>query len=125
MIKFVFGSARARACEASLPPGSNGVTEDAGSSSPGHRTNVRFRSAADRNQLAARPKLKGRVSGICASCRPEHNTKQFSATAPKGRSGGHLNWERLAFWLFVVFSFAALAFAIYLISAKCDGRKGF
>ncbi len=101
MIKFVFGSARARACEASLPPGSNGMTEDAGSSSPGHRTNVHFRSDS---WLISNANCPIR-SGLEGSDR--------------------LHWETLALWIFVVFSFAALIFAGYVIWAKCDGPSPF
>jgi hypothetical protein len=32
---------------------------------------------------------------------------------------GHVNWEMLAIWSFVVFSFAALLFCIFIMFAKC------
>ena len=75
--------------------------------------------------MTTRATLTGRVSGIRASCRLEHDSKPLAATAPNCRSGGRVNWEILALWIFVMFSFAALAFAVYLIWAKCDGPPAF
>jgi hypothetical protein len=43
-----------------------------------------------------------------------------SATSSGSPSSDRLNWEMLAIWVFVVFSFAALAFAGHVIWAKCD-----
>ena len=65
------------------------------------------------------------ASGIQASCRFEHDLKALSATPPNCKSGGRLNWEMLALWIFAVFSFAALIFAGYVIWAKCDGTPPF
>ena len=44
-----------------------------------------------------------------------------SESAPRPNRSSHLNWELLAIWGFVVFSFAALPFCLYLILAKCFG----
>jgi hypothetical protein len=41
---------------------------------------------------------------------------------PRKRALPRLNWEMFALWTFVVFSFAALFFAGYVIWAKCQGR---
>jgi hypothetical protein len=60
------------------------------------------------------------ASGIHASCRFEYDSKALSVTTPSCKSGDGVNWEVLAIWAFVVFSFAALAFAGYLIWVKCD-----
>lgn len=48
-----------------------------------------------------------------------------SATGSGSRISDRLNWEMLAIWAFLVFSFAALAFAVYVIWAKCDGPGPF
>ena len=37
----------------------------------------------------------------------------------------HLNWEILAIWSFVVFSFAALLFCVCVIYAKCQANSPF
>lgn len=61
------------------------------------------------------------ASGLHASNRFEHdsNSNALSASTPNCRSGDRLNWEMLALWVFVAFSFAALVFAGYVIWAKC------
>lgn len=66
-----------------------------------------------------------RVSGIRTNCRIERDSKPLAATPPNCSSGGRLNWERFALWIFVAFSFAALAFAMYFMWAKCAGSPGF
>ncbi len=60
-----------------------------------------------------------RDSHIQASCRFEPDLKALSATTRDCRDGGLLNWEMLGLWVFVLFSFAALVFAGYLVWAKC------
>jgi len=35
------------------------------------------------------------------------------------------DWQMIALWAFVVFSFAALAFALLVIWAKCEGQSPF
>jgi len=42
-----------------------------------------------------------------------------SATSSGSAGSDRLNWERLAIWMFVLFSFAAFAFAGYLIWVRC------
>lgn len=42
-----------------------------------------------------------------------------SGTSSGSTSSDRLNWEMLAMWIFVGFSFAALVFAGYVIWAKC------
>jgi hypothetical protein len=44
------------------------------------------------------------------------------ALGPRSNKSNHLNWEMLTIWSFVVFSFAALFFAGYVIWAKCQVR---
>ncbi len=75
--------------------------------------------------MTTRGTLIGRISGIRASGRLEHDSKPLAATSPNCRSGGGLNWEMLALWIFIVFSFAALVFAGYVIWAKCNGPSPF
>jgi hypothetical protein len=67
----------------------------------GNRTNVRFRYD----------------SGLISDA--------GSATGSGSRGSDRLNWEMLAIWAFVVFFFAALVFAVYVIWAKCDGPGPF
>ncbi len=52
------------------------------------------------------------ASSIHPSYRFGHNSNALSATNSHCRSGDPLNWEMLAIWVFVVFSFAALVFAV-------------
>jgi hypothetical protein len=40
-----------------------------------------------------------------------------------GRRASRLDWKGIAFWSFVVLSFAALIFALYVIWTKCDGNS--
>lgn len=65
------------------------------------------------------------ASGIHPSCRFNPHSNAPSATNPSCRSGGGLDWEMLALCIFLVFSFAALVFAICLIWAKCESPSGF
>jgi hypothetical protein len=44
-----------------------------------------------------------------------------SENAPRYDESSHRNWEMLAIWSFVVFSFAAFLFCLWAISAKCRG----
>ena len=48
------------------------------------------------------------------------NSNQPPAT-PAANPSSPLDWTLLAVWLFTVFCFAALAFALYVIWAKCRG----
>ena len=100
---------------ATLPfrPGSNG-TEPQASLGLVNRTNVRFRYDS---RLTAR---LSPASGIHASSRFEHDANALSTSTRNCRSGDCLNWDMLALWVFVVFSFAALVFAGYVIWVKCD-----
>lgn len=59
------------------------------------------------------------ASSMPASCRFGHDPNALSATASNCRNDDCLNWELLTIWAFVVFSFAALIFAGYVIWAKC------
>ena len=77
------------------------MTEDAGISSPGHRTKVRFRYD---------------------SCLISNADRAMSSGS---KGSDRLRWEMLALWMFVMFSFAALIFAVYAIWAKCDGPPTF
>ncbi len=45
-----------------------------------------------------------------------------SESAPPPNKSPHLNWEMLVIWSFVVFSFAALFAAGYIIWTKCNGK---
>ena len=64
-----------------------------------------------------------------SSCRPGHNEPSFSnagsATNSDFKGSEHLDWETLALWVFVAFSFAALGLVGYFIWAKCDGGSPF
>jgi len=92
----IFGSARARTCEASLPAGKQrNDTRPQAFHRLVNRANVRFRYHSWLISDAA------------------------SATSSGFRSSDRLNWEMLAIWVFVVLSFATLAFAGYVIWAKC------
>ena len=44
-----------------------------------------------------------------------------SGSTPRPNASHRLNWDLLAIWSFVAFSFAALCFAAYVIWAKCRG----
>src|SRR5271157_1320053 len=59
------------------------------------------------------------ASSIHASCRFGHDSNALFATNSNCRNGDRLKWEMLAIWVFVVFNFAALVFAGYVIWAKC------
>jgi hypothetical protein len=48
------------------------------------------------------------------------NSNQPPAT-PAANPSRPLDWTMLALWLSIVFCFAALAFALYVIWAKCGG----
>jgi hypothetical protein len=65
------------------------------------------------------------ASSIHVSCRFRHDSNALSATNSHCRSGDRLNWEMLAIWIFVVFSFAALVFAGYVIWVKCASPSPF
>jgi hypothetical protein len=41
---------------------------------------------------------------------------------PRPKNPRHLNWEMVVIWSFVIFSFAALFFCFWAISAKCRGE---
>jgi hypothetical protein len=69
--------------------------------------------------------LESPASSIHPGCRFGHNSNAISATTPNCRSGDSLNWEMLAIWVFVAFSFAALAFAGYVIWVKFDSPSPF
>lgn len=60
------------------------------------------------------------ASELHASCRFEPGSKGVSDPALNCERGDGLYWEMLGIWAFVVFSFAALVFAGYLIWVKCD-----
>lgn len=47
--------------------------------------------------------------------------KRESMSDPLPDKSDHLNWERVAFWSFVIFTFAALIVAFYVIWTKCNG----
>ena len=83
-------------CDASLPAGKpRSDTQTQAFHRWVNRTNVRFRYD----------------SGLISDA--------GSATGSGSRSSDRLNWEMFALWVFVAFSFAALAFAGYVIWAKC------
>ena len=52
-------------------------------------------------------------------------TEQERATTPPTDVASRLNWEVIVFWGFVVFSFAALIYALYVICAKSEGKSPF
>jgi len=47
--------------------------------------------------------------------------KPESENTPCHKECSHLDWQMVAIWSFVVFSFAALCFCLWAISAKCHG----
>jgi nitroreductase len=47
--------------------------------------------------------------------------EEENVTAPRPDPSNCLNWSMLALWLFVAICFAALAFFLYVIWAKCGG----
>ena len=49
-------------------------------------------------------------------------TKRESESDPRPDKSNHLNWGMIAFWGFVIFTFAGLIFALYVIWAKCNGN---
>jgi len=46
--------------------------------------------------------------------------KRESVSDPHPDKSDHLNWEMVAFWSFVIFTFAALIVAFYVIWTKCN-----
>ena len=98
----IFGSARVRTCDASLLAGKqrNDTTPQAFHRLV-NRTNVRFR------------------------CNSGFMLDAGCATSSGSPSRDLLNWEMLAIWAFVAFSFAALVFAGYVIWAKCASPSPF
>jgi len=50
------------------------------------------------------------------------NLDQKSESDPRPNESNHLNWEMFAIWSFVVSSFVALFFAVYVIWAKRHGK---
>lgn len=98
----IFGSARVPRCDASLPSGKQ--RNDTKTQAFHHlvnRTDVRFRYD---------------------SCLISNADRAMSSGS---KDSDRLRWEMLALWIFVVFSFAALVFAVYAIWAKCDGPSPF
>lgn len=98
----IFGSARVRTYDASLSAGKQRIdTRTRAFHRLVNRTNVRFR----------------------------YNSRLISDAGSAASSGSassdRLNWETLAIWVFVVFSFAALVFAGYVIWAKCASPSSF
>lgn len=65
------------------------------------------------------------ASGIHAGCRLRHHSNALCATSSNSRTGGGLNWEMLAIWIFVMLSFAAFVFAGYVIWVKCASPSPF
>ena len=57
-------------------------------------------------------------------CRLKRNSIALSASSSMHRTGNR-NWELLAVWVCVVLCFAALAFAGYVIWAKCASPSPF
>ena len=106
----ILGSARVHACDASLPPGKQ---RHRAPGIPGlgqsHERALPVRFAA---HSAIEP-------GVRHSCQFPLRAR-LSASTRNCRSGDCLNWDMLALWVFVVFSFAALVFAGYVIWVKCD-----
>ena len=45
------------------------------------------------------------------------------APSPPTNQANRLAWEMSAFWIFALFSFAALIFAVYVIWTKCEGNS--
>jgi len=98
----IFGSARVRTCDASLSAGKQrNDTKTQAVDRLVNRTNVRFRYNSG------------------------HISDAGSATNSGSTSSDLLNWEMFAIWVFVVFSFAALVFAGYVIWAKCASPSPF
>lgn len=50
--------------------------------------------------------------------------RESGGATPRNRSN-HLKWEMLALWSFVVFSFAALTFSIYIMWTKIHADSPF
>ena len=47
--------------------------------------------------------------------------RRESESEPSPKKSNGLNWGMIAFWGFVIFTFAGLFFALYVIWAKCKG----
>lgn len=58
-------------------------------------------------------------------CPLRHNSNPLSASSSSPGTAAPFNWELLAVGVFVVFSFAALALAVYLIWVKCASPSPF
>ncbi len=98
----IFGSARARTCDASLSAAKQrNDTRTQAFQCLVNRTNVRFRYD----------------SRLISDASSDTNSGSTSSD--------QLNWEMLAIWVFVVFNFAALVFAGYVIWAKCASPSPF
>ncbi len=65
------------------------------------------------------------TSSIHPSFVRRHNSNALKAASSRCRSGDQSVLEMLAIWGFVVFSFAALVFACYVIWVKCASPSGF
>jgi hypothetical protein len=46
--------------------------------------------------------------------------KRESVSGPHPDNSDHLNWEMVAFWSFVISTFAALIIAFYVLWTKCN-----
>ena len=98
----VFGHKRVRACDAFRSPGKQ-------------RNDTRTQTF---HRLANRTKVRFRCNSWLIS-------NAGSATNSGYTTSDYLNWEMVAMWLFVMFSFAALAFTGYFIFTKCDSPSAF
>ena len=124
----VFGRARVRTCDASRSAGKQrNDTRTQAFHFLVNRTDVRFRHDL---------RLKGTANATCGTrmisasgihdgCRFNQYSNDLSAATASCRSGGRLYLEMLAIWVFVMFSFAALAIAGYVIWAKCGSPAPF
>jgi hypothetical protein len=97
----MFGRARVRTCDASLSAGKQrNDTRTQALHRLVNKTNVRFRYN----------------SGLLLDA---------DSASSSGSPSNDLNWEMVAIWMFLVFSFAAFVFTGYVIWAKCDSPSPF
>ena len=68
------------------------------------------------------PKYTHSVTNVLKTCRAESEgfRKRKTETTPRPMNWAYPDWGRVALWIFVVVSFAAFGFCIYLIRVKCQ-----
>jgi len=51
----------------------------------------------------------------------ERRPVEPGAFVPRSNKSSHMNWEMFAIWSFMVVSFAAFFYVVYMIWARCHG----